>query len=236
MHIETNGHMWRIYGTRRSDGHGCHDIDAWYLVDWFKHSTLVRGFTRWSHRTNFALSKYGKYAKRILFMLTWDPYVNVSCRVGFNWAFVPSRLPLHFKTKLRAFLSASEVYRPSGRRLSDKLVPPFVGRGCCASTTLCTLMFDAICSDVRRCVLWHATLCILICDALCSDLRRYALWYATLCTLICEAMHSDMRHYALWYATLCTLTCDAMYSDVRRFVLWYAMLCTPICDAMYYNV
>jgi hypothetical protein len=33
-------------------------------------------------------------------------------------------------TKLRDLYSASELYRPSDRRLSAKLVPPFADRGC----------------------------------------------------------------------------------------------------------
>jgi hypothetical protein len=33
--------------------------------------------------------------------------------------------------KLRGLLSASELYRPSGRRLSAKLVPTLADRGCC---------------------------------------------------------------------------------------------------------
>jgi hypothetical protein len=34
------------------------------------------------------------------------------------------------KTKFRGLWSASELYRPSDRRMSAKLVPTFAGRGC----------------------------------------------------------------------------------------------------------
>jgi hypothetical protein len=39
------------------------------------------------------------------------------------------------KTKLRGLQSASELYRPSDRRLSAKLVPTFAGRGCLVVST-----------------------------------------------------------------------------------------------------
>jgi hypothetical protein len=42
---------------------------------------------------------------------------------------VPSAGLYIYKTKLRGLQSASELYRPSDRRLSAKLVPTFADRG-----------------------------------------------------------------------------------------------------------
>jgi hypothetical protein len=46
--------------------------------------------------------------------------------VGFSLFFASNKL----KTKLRGVYSASELYRPSDRRLSAKFVPTFADRGC----------------------------------------------------------------------------------------------------------
>jgi hypothetical protein len=76
-----------------------------------------------------AITAYVELQEYHQFGMATDPYLKETNLITLNNVIIP---PAHYtnKNKFRGFSPQSELYRPSDRRLSAKLVPTLEDRGC----------------------------------------------------------------------------------------------------------